>query len=389
MTGNIEFTSKKGEMIDGRQSLESPNRSVLSETAEVMYTFRSFSPQQADLINQNLPDAIRNAHIKMKEGRGLVIPNQLLLSALLEGNLPVEERQRLEKEYQVSVSASHLSITPLQGDLLGSVSFNIDWQTGQIKSLVSALAPSVISRLYQSLRQKSPFINEVFQIAKIPELTDMVTKQAEEAIENNKKELARLSLIQPETTGVCVSIDTEALDPAVTTVVGQKGYAFGHPLIPQARILQTYGLADCVAVIAYDQKKKAGFLAHLDRSGSAREAFNLIRSVLGDDARLIIYGGLGQAGEVTHTGGSRVTLEAIYNQARGLKIIGKETLGNVNRTIALDTQTGRIFIPEKIKTEDDRKKQMIDIRVTLDNTDRLTNDGPFFEPVYEAIKQTT
>lgn len=362
-----------------------PYEKTLPQTSEVMYTNCNFTPQQAVKLGPYIPDLVRTTHTDIRAGVGRIAFKEITLTVLLEEDLDLAERQSLETKYRARVSATRLIIELMHTDLAFPIAINFDDQSGNVTRLVGNMAPSVISQQFQILRERSPFIRRVFEEAKIPELTDEQAERAAKAVEQNKKELVRLNLIQPETTGICESLETAALDSAMTIVVGQKGYAYGHPLLPHARILETYGLADCVAVVAYDEEKSAGFLAHLDRVGSVREALNLIRSRLGDKAKLVIYGGQGQAGNVTHAGGSREILAAIEDQLRGLEVIGKDTLGSSSRAIALDTLTGNIFIPEQIVLEDDRRRKQISVR-PLELIDQLHNDGAFLAEVNKAIK---
>lgn len=134
-----------------------------------------------------------------------------------------------------------------------------------------------------------------------------------------------------------------------------------------------------MALIAYSSEKKLGFLSHLDRQQSVNEAFGLISANLGDDSVLVIYGGNGEAGKVTHVSGSRQILSEIFKRIGDYKVVGKELLGNQSRAIAIDTENGQVFIPRTIMVADDSLNTDIRYRSLTDDP-RLSNDG---KPVFE------
>lgn len=336
-----------------------------------MFFVEKFSDEKQGEIDTLLPPEIKNL-LSSKEKQNLQnSPNPI--SFFLDNNLEIEGINEINNKYRFSLSFDRINIEVIDNNL-GLIWFPIDYETKKIKMMVSNLSQSVISVLYDELRNSSSFFRTIFEMTQIPFCDENTRRQADLDILNKKQIESKLIKIKPEKSGVCSKIEIKELDEENTTVVGQKGYAIGHPSIPGSKILQTYGLADCVALIGYSPLTKKGFLSHIDRADSVAEALKLIRWNLGNEANLIIYGG---AGEDYGSGGSRTILDAVYSclGEGDLKIIGQETLGRESRSIALDTENGQIFIPKKIKIEDDVQKKIIEFRVLYDQRSTLTNDG--------------
>lgn len=361
---------------DKLTTILTPNHSA--QRQEVMYTFRDLKGEGLNEVNKLLPDTVK-ARINDRTSRSLpAIPIDDFLIADIQPDI----LKQLQEQYEVVVRPIRLEIH--QRNRKGAISMNL--RNGQIVSFVSGLGPSVVSVQFDNLRENSPFIEALFQRIDIPEKTEETISQAQRVIDVDIEERKRLSKIQPEKTGICEDLPREDIDESRTTVVGQKGYAFGHPNIHGSSILEIYGTGPCVGLFARNPKTGLCFTTHLDRSKSVIDAIQLIKREIGEeDAELVIYGGHGEAGESKGIDNSRRILADIEEERGSMKVIGKETLGNKDRSLALDTITGRYFIPIKPKIEDAHKAQLIGFRVTLDQSGALSNDGIPLNELYAAI----
>lgn len=342
---------------------------------EFMYIAKSFTPDQQDEIIQTCPSNARQAMKDLRrENKGFFI-STIPLDSFLDPSLSDSERDTLKNKFSIKVDPHRMVVSC--GDE-NTMLYLDDHENGKINLLVANLSSSMISVLYDELRQSSMFFRKLFEFAVIPQKDPGVISRAEIVQERDRKERERLALIQPEQTGICRSIPVHELDINATTVVGQQGYAYGHPRIVTGRILQTYGLADCVALVGYNSDNKMGFLAHISVSETVPDAFALIRQRLGESVNLVVYGGRGNKADNNQFDGgvSRRVLATIKDQLKIYKtftVVGQDTLGNKSRSIALDTESGEIFIPKQIKAVDYAKDTIITLR-SLSNA--LENDGP-------------
>lgn len=194
---------------------------------------------------------------------------------------------------------------------------------------------------------------------------------------------ARLSRVISEQSGVCENLPTERLDHDRTVDVTQQGYALAHPSLAGATTLQTFGLATCVALGALSSETKLGFLTHLDRAGSVPNALQLIRQYLGGLAKLVIYGGRVADRSIIATIEDGI--------GKDMVIIGKKTFNEKTSyeeftAIALDTATGRFFIPYNIKTNGYRETPVVKRPRGKKVDYTLHNDGPPWSEIEQAMK---
>lgn len=183
----------------------------------------------------------------------------------------------------------------------------------------------------------------------------------------------RILRVRPEVTGICQKLPVETLDPELTVVVGQKGYAFGRADRPYSRFLETHSLSSCVGLGVYDPDINWGFVAHLDRRESVKPALKLIEKRLGNNISAILVGGLGDKDD--WVAGREIIVD--LKDALGTKIVGTDILGFQLRSFGLDTANGKFFRPKQILIIDEpafeaRLKQRL-----RDDDGDLSNDGYF------------
>lgn len=143
--------------------------------------------------------------------------------------------------------------------------------------------------------------------------------------------------------GAAASARYSYVNPEETIVVEEQEFAFGSPKhIPNSRFLVTYDIDTCLAVVAYNPKQNAGFMAHAFEPVNAVDAIEKAVELL-DAETVVLFGGRSN---------NDISLETVC-AAEGLlashgkvKIAGRDTFRN-NRTtcIGIDTMTGEILFP--------------------------------------------
>lgn len=215
--------------------------------------------------------------------------------------------------------------------------------------LLTDVSSEVLSLYLDSLRDKSEFIRESLRILQVPQLDPEIRSRTLIQIAEYKKLQSDLGSINPEVTGVCSEIESKEVDPHQIINVGVQGYSFGRADDPNSRYLHTVGLGPCICLIAYDRFKREGVMFHISKPGECSDAVNILQERYSDsNLEVILYGGNGDVGDDSRYSGSSSAL-TLLNLSKSfgdnMKIIGTDILGHKEREIAIDLQTGSLFIP--------------------------------------------
>lgn len=147
--------------------------------------------------------------------------------------------------------------------------------------------------------------------------------------------------------GVTANLKERQIPINDTILVGERRFSLGSPKIKGTRYLSTSGLLTCAAIMAYDAEQRLGFLAHAANHSEIADSFIKIDKYMPRTCDLIILGGgqseQGIVNAIEHNILSRPNIKLI-----GINTAKSTTLGLWDwgfRDIALDTQSGEVFMP--------------------------------------------
>jgi hypothetical protein len=170
-------------------------------------------------------------------------------------------------------------------------------------------------------------------------------------------------LVQRQNDAVVRILDPDRKD---VTELSRNAYTFGSSDVKGTRYLLTRGLDKGVAILAWNEKKKVGMLAHVGSPLQAIQALQKVQVLLEAD-KVTIYGGRNSSNEILSAiawhlkEGQDPTYSHIkvvsQNTKRGSRYefphyIGSSRLEGryeLPRSIGLDTETGRLFTLRRSK----------------------------------------
>ena len=129
------------------------------------------------------------------------------------------------------------------------------------------------------------------------------------------------------------------------TVVSQKEQGITD-FSNERPVLATFGLGPCIALTGYDSDRRAGFLTHydskVDLSGSLDSLFNSLPHDTFFDFDVSIIGGDFLSASVYLE--LKSLLSSLDSPSIKLSVSEEDVFGEFNRSVALDTRTGRRFV---------------------------------------------
>lgn len=191
----------------------------------------------------------------------------------------------------------------------------------------------------------------------------------------------------PALNGEALSLKTIAPEPRSTIEVWPRGFAFASKEVGGARYLITCGLGPCIAVVAHNQEKGLGFIAHADGPENAVAAMEIAKKVGG---RMLIYGG----DDTYLSSETAAVMEGALVVWPEANVVGRDTLRGWQRYgievmragVGVDSATGEFFIPSsRLIARDSAVEEMeahVDDLTRAFNSplDRLHYDGSRVAP---------
>jgi hypothetical protein len=151
---------------------------------------------------------------------------------------------------------------------------------------------------------------------------------------------------EPTIDGIAGNLKLLQIDPRNTIAVFQNGYATGSPQLKGSRYLMTYNLYPCVSLIACNDEKRLGFLAHIDSANSVLSTFDIAQKTI-DPKKVFLFGGDVEDKDSCSIVG--IMEGYLATTGNNIKVLGRDVLrGAKNRStnIGIDTKTQEVFIPD-------------------------------------------
>ncbi|HUB92460.1 MAG TPA: hypothetical protein VL945_00715 [Candidatus Saccharimonadales bacterium] len=186
--------------------------------------------------------------------------------------------------------------------------------------------------------------------------------------------------------GLALELGRADLDPNDTLVVGTGGFALGSPVVRGARFLVTYGLIQCVALIAASADRRIWMESHMRDYESAESTIRRLEQFMKGSKEVFLYGGSLSDCDILST------IIKYLSSSPEIRITGMDTLheqycsGNAGRAIAVDTTEGRIFVPsQRIEAEHSKQRRTGPLSF-LNDYHHLRYDGKDFEAFLELSR---
>jgi hypothetical protein len=189
------------------------------------------------------------------------------------------------------------------------------------------------------------------------------------------------NLAIPKCEGAANSLPICNLEIRNTTNVKQAQFAFGAEWIPKTKYIMTNDIGECVGIIAYNPEYKVSFLAHADCRRCAIDAMN--KAMWINPQTMMFYGG---------SAGCSYSLDTVaviegFLSKNNVNVLGKDLLRGWSErekmhrlgkglVIAIETQTGNVFIPKNPSygDEDEYSFYLMPHTLNYDRTHRKIMD---------------